>query len=165
MDRGRPMAEAVAELVEAYPADASLIEAWSDRWPEMLGDAHHDTVAVLADLRATGVPLLALTNWSAETFRFAGPRYPFLAWFEAIVVSGSERIVKPDPAIFGLLVDRHGLVPERTVLIDDMPANVEAAARLGFRAIRFTDAVALRRALEDEDLLESTADAERRPPP
>jgi 2-haloacid dehalogenase len=146
-DRGRPFAEAIASLVRDHPDQAELIEAYWRRWPEMLGDPHEAIVEVLAELRGSGVRLLALTNWSAETFPFAAPRYPFLGWFEAVIVSGDVKLVKPDPAIFQLLVDRHGLEPSRTVLIDDTIANVRAAEALGFRAISFTGAAALRREL------------------
>jgi 2-haloacid dehalogenase len=153
-DRGRPFAEAIAELSREHPDRAELIEAFWSRWPEMLGEPLHETVDVLADLRATGIRLLALTNWSAETFPLAIPRYPFLAWFEAVIVSGEVGMVKPDPAIFRILIDRHGLEPARTVLIDDSIANVEAAGALGFRALRFTDAAVLRRDLSAMGLLE-----------
>ena len=152
-DRGRPFAEAIAELTREHPDQADLIEAYWSRWPETLGEPFHETVEILAALRATGIRLLALTNWSAETFPFAPPRYPFLGWFEAVIVSGEVELAKPDPAIFQLLVDRHGLEPARTVLIDDSVANVEAANALGFRAIRFTDAAALRRDLNAIGLL------------
>jgi 2-haloacid dehalogenase len=153
-DRGRPFAEAIAELTRQHPDRAELIEAFWSRWPEMLGEPHQETVDVLADLRTTGIRLLALTNWSAETFPVAVPRYPFLAWFEAVIVSGEVRMVKPDPAIFRLLIDRHGLEPAQTVLIDDSIANVEAAGALGFRAVRYTDAAALRRDLGAMGLLD-----------
>jgi 2-haloacid dehalogenase len=99
------------------------------------------------------VRLFAMTNWSAETYPLAIPRYPFLDWFEAVIVSGRERLVKPDPAIFRLLVDRYGIEPATTVFVDDTAVNVETAAQLGFRAIRFTDAPALRRELESLGLL------------
>ena len=155
-DRGRPFADGIASLVRDHPDQAELIEAYWRRWPEMLGEPHQDTVEVLAELRGAGVRLLALTNWSAETFPFAAPRYPFLGWFEAVIVSGDVKLVKPDPAIFQLLVERHGLEPSRTVLIDDMIANVRAAEALGFRAISFTGASALRRDLVAMGLLPAT---------
>jgi 2-haloacid dehalogenase len=132
-----------------------MIEAFWTRWPEMLGEPHHDTIALLAELRAAGLRLFALTNWSAETFARGAPLFPFLDWFEAVVVSGEVGLVKPDPAIFRLLVERHGLDPARTVFVDDMPVNVRAAAALGFRAIRFTDAAALRRELGELGVLAS----------
>ena len=143
-DRGRTFRAAVDALVEEHPQHADRIEAFWTRWTETLGDADSGTVAILAELRATGMRVFGLTNWSAETFPHARPRYPFLEWFEDIVVSGEVRLAKPDPAIYRLLLDRHGLDAARTIFIDDSPANVEAAAALGLRAIRFRDAGALR---------------------
>ncbi len=159
-DRGRSFAEGIALLVREHPERAELIEAFWSRWPEMLGEPFHDTIALLEELRAAGVRLFALSNWSAETFAIGAPRFPFLAAFEAVIVSGRERLVKPDPAIFRLLVDRHGLVPGRTVFIDNSPANVRAAAALGFRAIHFTDAAALRDELAAMGVLERPSAAE-----
>ena len=143
-DAGRPWAEAVEELVRRHPERRDLIEAYWLRWHETLGDAIQPTVAVLDELRGTGLRLFALTNWSGETFPVARPRFPFLEWFEGIVVSGDERLIKPDPEIFHLLVERYGVDPETTVFIDDAADNVAAARALGFRAIRFVDAPTLR---------------------
>jgi 2-haloacid dehalogenase len=153
-DRGRSFADGIAMLTAQHPDQADLIVAFRERWSEMLGGAIQPAVDVLAELRGTGIRLLALTNWSAETFPVGAARFPFLAWFEAVIVSGEERLVKPDPAIFQLLVDRHGVEPARTVFVDDLAANVAAAAALGFRTVRYTDAPALRRALVDLGLLE-----------
>jgi 2-haloacid dehalogenase len=144
-DRGRPFAEGVAELVERHPAHAAAIAAYHERWEEMLGGEVPGTVAVLAELRAAGVPLYALSNWSAETFRLTRGRFPFLEWFDGLVVSGEERVAKPDRRIFDLLLQRFGLVPATTLFIDDSPANVAAALELGMDAVLFRDAATLRR--------------------
>jgi 2-haloacid dehalogenase len=152
-DRGRPFAEGVAELVERHPAHAAAITAYHERWPEMLGGAVAGTVEVLAELRAAGVPVYALTNWSAETFGIARERFEFLEWFDGVLVSGEERMIKPDPAIFRLLLDRFGLDPEATFYVDDAEPNVAAAARLGFDAARFTTPAQLRRDLVARRLL------------
>ena len=82
-------------------------------------------------------------------------RYPFLGWFRGIVISGEVGAAKPDPAVYEALVERYGVVTSESVFIDDQPANVEAARELGFRAIRFTDAAALRRELEALGMLAS----------
>jgi 2-haloacid dehalogenase len=153
LDRGRPFAEGVAELVERHPAQAAAIAAYHERWPEMLGGEVPGAVAVLADLRAAGVPLYALTNWSAETFAITRGRFAFLEWFDGVVVSGQERVIKPDPRIFRLLADRFGLDPETTFYVDDSEANVAAARALGFDAVRFTGPERLRRDLEARRLL------------
>ena len=88
MDAGKPSAEAVAERQRAFPEHAALIALWKDEWAQMLRDAIPETVQILAELRARGLRLFALTNWSAETFPVAQARFAFLQWFEDIVVSG-----------------------------------------------------------------------------
>ena len=156
-DRGRPFAEGVAELVERHPEHAAAIAAYHERWPEMVAGDIPGTVEVLAELQAAGVPLYALTNWSAETFAITRGRFEFLEWFDGLLVSGEERVTKPDPAIFQLLLDRFGLDPTATVFVDDSEANVAAARRLGFDAIGFTGHEELRRELVARRLLPRSA--------
>ena len=152
-DAGRPWAEAIEILVAEHPERRELIEAFHRRWPEMLAGEIPGTVDVLTALRATGIRLVALTNWSAETFPVARERFDFLAWFEGIVVSGEVGVNKPDPRIFEHLLERFGIEPAEALFIDDSPANIDTATALGFRAIRFTDAAALRRELIRLELL------------
>jgi len=144
-DAGRPWDEATAEAIASHPEHAALIRAYRERWEEMLGEALSDSVAILDELRGTGLRLLALTNWSQFTFPYALPRYPFLRWFEDIVVSGKEGLAKPDPSIFRLLLSRFGIEASRSVFIDDTLKNVQAAGLLGFHAIHFCNALQLRR--------------------
>ncbi|CAH2599647.1 HAD family phosphatase [Rhodovastum atsumiense] len=153
LDAGRDWAEAIAELVAQHPEQAALITAYHQRWPEMLGGPIAGSVAILDELRQSGTPLYALTNWSDETFAIALRLYDFLGWFEGIVVSGRERLVKPDPRLFRILLDRHGLAAGDVVYIDDNPANAEAAGRLGMHPIHFTTAPALRANLGELGLL------------
>jgi 2-haloacid dehalogenase len=156
-DRGRPFAEGVAELVERHPAHAAAIAAYAERWEEMLGGEIPGSVELLAELRASGMPLYALTNWSAETFGIARERFAFLDWFWGVLVSGEERMIKPDPRFFRLLVERFGLDPGSTVYVDDAEGNVAAARRLGFDAVRFTGPERLRRDLAARRALLSSA--------
>jgi 2-haloacid dehalogenase len=143
-DAGRPWAEAIELLVATYPERRELIEAFHRRWPEMLAGEIQGTVDVLGELRAAGVRLIALSNWSAEMFPVARERFGFLAWFEGIVISGDVGVNKPDRRIFEHLVERFGIEPAAALFIDDSPANVDAARAMGFRAIQFTDPTALR---------------------
>jgi 2-haloacid dehalogenase len=146
-DAGRRFAEAEAELIARHPDKAALIRAWGARFDEMIPGALEDTVVVLAELKGRGTPLYALSNWSAETFPPQRQRFPFLAWFDGIVVSGEEAVIKPDPRIFKLLLNRYALAPEQAVFIDDNPDNAAAAHALGIHGIHFRSAETLRREL------------------
>ena len=146
-DRGRTMREATALLLERHPQYETQIEAYYGRWEEMFGGPMEESVDVLRDLREQGVPLYALTNWSAEDFPRARKRWDFFNWFDDTVVSGDERAIKPDREIFDVLVKRTGLDPTTTVFIDDRLPNVRAAEDLGFIAVEFRDAASLREEL------------------
>ncbi|MEZ5933743.1 MAG: HAD family phosphatase [Alphaproteobacteria bacterium] len=137
-DRGRTWREAVELLVAEHPQHRDLIQAYRERWHEMLNGPIDGSVAILERLDEGGYELHALTNWSAETFPFARERYAFLERFRTILVSGEERLMKPDPAIFELMLARIGHAAERCLLIDDSAKNVEAASRLGFDVIHFS---------------------------
>ena len=152
-DAGRSFAEGCAELVREFPDARPLIEAWRERFDETLGGPIAGTVEILAALRERGVPLYALSNWWAETFPIARARFDFLGWFDGIVISGEFGAAKPDPRIFAHLLDTYGLRADATVFIDDLPANVAAAAAAGMQPILFTDPVALRASLRELDLL------------
>lgn len=143
-DRGRSWDEGVRKLQAQYPQYWNEIAAYQRRWPEMLRGELPDTVKLLAQLRQTPLRLLALTNWSRETFPVARERFDFLSWFEGILVSGQEGMAKPDPAIFELMASRYQLSPARTIFIDDSARNVKAAHEAGYQAIHFTGADALR---------------------
>ena len=147
-DAGRPFAEGVALLSREHPHLAELIEAYDREWPRMLRGAIDDSLAIAFDLHVAGVPLYALSNWSAEKYPIAEERFPFLSWFDGIVISGRVGMRKPDPRIFAHLAARFDLVPAETLFIDDSERNVEAARRAGYRAVRFVSAGQLRGELE-----------------
>ena len=155
-DRGRPWAEAIAEAVAQHPAHEPHIRAYRSRWDEMLGGKMDETEQVLNELHDAGVQLLALTNWSAETFHVAEERFEFLKKFSGVLVSGREGLMKPEPEIFQLLFQRYGLEPSRTLFIDDVQKNVDAALAQGMRAVQFTSAAQLRDDLSTFGLLSAT---------
>jgi 2-haloacid dehalogenase len=152
-DAGRPWSEAIELLVAEHPERRELIEAFYGRWPEMLAGEIQGTVDVLAELRAAGLRLVALSNWSAELFPVARERFDFLAWFEEILISGEVGVNKPDREIFEHLIQRFDIEPTTALFIDDSAANVAAAAAIGFHAIQFTDVAALRLELVRLELL------------
>jgi 2-haloacid dehalogenase len=165
LDAGRDWDEAVEWLETRHPDRRDLIRAFRDRWEETLGGPILPVVEILEELRAAGVRTFALSNWSRRTYDIAAPRFPFLEGFEAVVLSGDLRLTKPDPGIYRELIRVGGLRPESTVFIDDSPANVDAARRLGIIGIPFTDASALRRDLAELGLpVGVIADPPRRAP-
>lgn len=153
LDRGTPLADMTADLARRHPDHHELIGAFGRRWPETLGPVIDGSVALLGELTAGDVRCFALSNWGADTFAMIEDRYEFLSWFDGLVISGREGMVKPEPEIFELLCERHDVVPGRAVFIDDSPANVAAAAALGFDTVHFTDPASLRAELEQRDLL------------
>ena len=154
-DAGRTFAEATRELMPRHAAQIDLIEAWHRRFSEMIPGAIDGTVDVLASLKQRGVPVYALSNWSAETFPPQRERFPFLSWFDDIVISGIERVVKPDPRIFRILLERNRIAAESAVFIDDVERNVVAATRLGIHGIHFRSPAELRAELAKVGLLPS----------
>jgi 2-haloacid dehalogenase len=152
-DAGRPWAEGTALLRARFPEHAGLIDAYHVHWKETLLGPIEGSVAILAELKARGVRLLALTNWSQETFPVARQLYPFLQWFEGIVVSGEEGLVKPDPRIYQRLLERYAVDPATALYIDDSARNVAAVEPLGMYGWWFHDPTGLREHLVELGLL------------
>jgi 2-haloacid dehalogenase len=120
----------------------------------MVGGPIPGTVEILRELARDGsVRLFALTNMEAHTYPLRRERYEFLRWFEGTVVSSSEGVIKPDPRIYRVLLERYGLTPGSTLMIDDNPRNIEAARSLGMPAVLFESPEALRAELEDAGVL------------
>lgn len=153
LDGGASFAESVAELVRKHPGQAHLIKAYSERFEEMFSGPIDGTVAVLADLKSRGVPLYALTNWSADKAPVMYRLFDFVNWFDGVVVSGLVGIAKPDRKIYEHLLRTYGIDPHAAVYIDDVQENVDAAAALGFAGIRFQSAGELRQNLARHNLL------------
>ncbi len=137
-DAGRSLKEATEVLMYHYPEHGHHIQMYYDRWKEMLNGPIHDTVEILRSIKDQGYRILALTNWSDETFPVAMQEFEFLHWFEDILVSGREKLKKPDLAFFNLLLKRNNLDPAKTIFIDDNIRNVAAANHLGMEGIHFT---------------------------
>ena len=146
-DAGRSFAEATRELLPQHADKLDLIDAWCKRFGEMIAGTIDGSIEVLAELKRHGVPVYAITNWSAETFPPQRDRFAFLSWFQGIVISGMEGVMKPDPRIFHILLDRYGIAPESAVFVDDVAANAAAASTLGIHGIHFRSADQLRREL------------------
>ena len=154
LDGGRPFDEAAAELSETFPAYAELIAAWGSRFGETITDPVPGVHDIVAELDRAGVPLFAITNFSADFWPpFVERERAFFSRFRDIVVSGAEKLMKPDPAIYYLALDRFGVAPRDALFIDDRQINVDGALAVGMRAHLFTTAEDLRARLVSEGLL------------
>jgi 2-haloacid dehalogenase len=152
-DAGRTFAEGTRALLPQHADKIELIEAFGKRFGEFIVGPIDGAVEVLSEVKQRDVPLYAITNWSAETFPPQLSRFPFLSWFDGIVVSGLEGVIKPDPRIFRILCERYRIAPESAVFIDDVAANAAAASALGIHGIHFRSADQLRRELVAVGLL------------
>lgn len=138
-DAGRSFEEATNLLIAEYPHYETEIKMYYGCWCTMLKGSIEETVELLRQLKSSEkFRLLALTNWAAESFPVALDRFEFLHWFEGILVSGEEKLKKPDPAIFKLMISRYDLDVNKTLFIDDNAANIQAAKKLGFNVVHFT---------------------------
>lgn len=137
-DAGYPLAQATQDLVEKFPEHQHYIKMFYGNWENMLGGAIEGTVNILKQLIANKqYKVVALTNWSSETFPIAQKRFEFLQWFDGIVVSGDEKTRKPFNEIYNITLKRFNITPEKSVFIDDNLRNIEAANALGIHGIHF----------------------------
>ena len=154
-DAGRTFAEGARVLKAEHPDKAELIDAYCARFDEMMPGPIAGSVELLAELKALRTPLYCLTNFSAETYPPTFERFKFLRWFRGVLVSGEVGVIKPDPRIFELLLERFAIDPKRAVYIDDVAANADAARPFGIHAIHFSTPTALRAELAELGLLSS----------
>ena len=139
-DAGTLIALATEERISLFPDWEQEIRAYYTRWAEMLGEANHGTVEILKNfIDSPDYKVYALTNWSAETFPIAKSmeRFQFLHWFEGTLVSGEEMMIKPQPEIFELILNRYNIDRTKAIFIDDNLRNVNASNAVGLSAIHF----------------------------
>lgn len=152
-DAGYPLAKATEERVAMFPEHEELIRMFYGRWEEMLGEAIEETVTILKQLiDSKKYKVVALTNWSHETFPVALKKFDFLHWFEGIVVSGEEKTRKPFTDIYALTLNRFKIEAERAVFIDDNLRNIDAANLMGINGIHFKAPVLLKEQLKDYNI-------------
>lgn len=164
MDRGRNRQEAIDELIEKFPDKAHLITAFKNRWIEMFSGPIHESVDILMDLKRRGYPVYALSNWNDETFQIALKEFPFLRLFDGRIVSGEVKLVKPDPAIYKLLLETYALNPRESLFIDDREENVIGARTCGMESIRFINPAKLEQDLAAYGLFPDNGDDEQDAP-
>ncbi|GAB4485049.1 MAG: HAD-IA family hydrolase [Anaerolineales bacterium] len=147
-DRGRPYDEGVAELSARFPHRAALIRAYHEHWPDCIGGTIDGTVRILEQFSENGLKIIGLTNFSSEKLALIRPQFDFFRHFNDVIVSGEVKLVKPDPAIYHLTLNRIGCQAQECVFIDDSLPNIEAARQLGFHAIHFQSSEQLQVELE-----------------
>lgn len=152
-DAGRPLAEMVPERVAEFPQYAALIDAYATRFNETIPGPVDGSLEIVSELAERRVPLFAITNFGAEFWDMFRPTQPIFDHFGDIIVSGAEKLVKPDPAIYALALERFGLQSGEAIFIDDNHYNVLSARANGFAAHHFTDSGSLRRELTSLNLL------------
>ncbi len=148
MDGGKPFCQGIAELSAQYPEYAKDIEAYFNRWIEMMGTEIEGMYGLLQEYKAKGYTLLGLTNWSSETFCQVKDVYPIFKLLDGMVVSAEEHCIKPSPRIYQILLERFGLNASDCVFIDDRQPNIDGADAVGMTGILFTNAQDLREKLE-----------------
>jgi 2-haloacid dehalogenase len=154
LDGGRAFSDAAAELSEKFPDYAAYISAWGESFGETITDPIPGVHAIVEELDERGVPLFAITNFSADFWKpFREREDAFFSRFRDVVVSGEEKLLKPDPALYYRALDRFGLKAEEALFVDDRVINVEGAKAVGMRGHVFTGAETLRRRLAEEGLV------------
>jgi 2-haloacid dehalogenase len=146
-DAGRDLIQATEARVAKFPQWEREIRAYYGRWIEMIGGAIPGTAELMAEIKAAGLHLFALSNWHCETFARVRYSYKQFDLFEHIVLSGEHGCIKPDRKLFDIALDCYAIPAENLVFIDDSPANVAGAAAVGLPALQFTGADKLRRDL------------------
>lgn len=137
-DAGYSMDKATEERVALFPEHEKHIRMFYGRWVDMLGDAIEGTVKILDKfIKSENYKVVALTNWSAETFPIAIEKFDFLQWFDGIIVSGEEKTRKPFKEIYDLTLNRYNITAENSIFIDDNLRNIEVANKLGINGIQF----------------------------
>lgn len=147
-DAGRPFKDGIAILSEKYPHYADLIQAYDTHWEDSITDMYHGTVEILRRLKGEGWPIYLLSNFSAEKFPLMRERYEFLNLFDDMIISGEHKLIKPDPAIFQLTLERINRTANECLFIDDSLANIETARNMGFHTIHFQSPEQLERDLK-----------------
>jgi 2-haloacid dehalogenase len=151
-DAGRPLAEMVEERIAEFPHAEPLIRAYAKRFNETIPGPVAGMPALVERLHDAGVPLYIITNFGDEFWSMFRPTQPLFDRFEDILVSGVEKMVKPDPAIYRLALDRFGLEAAHTLFIDDVPENIAGAAGVGIDGHVFTGAAAATQWLRDRGM-------------
>jgi 2-haloacid dehalogenase len=154
-DKGRSFAEAIEERSAQFPEYAHILPAYDKHWDDSIAGPIEGTVEILRKLKQAGYPLYGLSNYSAEKFPEVRKKYEFFNWFSDMLISGQVGVIKPDPAIFRLLLAKIGRTPDECIFIDDSGPNINCARALGFITIQFDSPQQLEQKLQELGILQS----------
>jgi|SRR5215208_1387282 len=152
-DKGRTFADGVAYLSKQFPQYSDLIRAYHENWKDSIGNPYEGTIQILKQLKNAGYPLYGLSNWSAETFPYAREKYDFFGLLDDIIISGEVGSIKPEPEIFEMMLNKIGKPASECLFIDDAPANIHQAQKMGFATVLFESAGQLEEQLKSLELL------------
>ena len=152
-DGGRPFEEGIAILSEQFPQYADLIRAYYENWSDSIGDIYTGTIEILKQLKQAGYSLYGFSNWSAETFPLVRAKHEFFDLFDDMVISGEVGVVKPEPEIYQILLNKIGRPAHECLFIDDSLPNIQHANKIGFATIHFQSSTQLEKELKRIGLL------------
>ena len=154
-DAGYPLDKATEDRIKIFPEYEDQIRMYYGKWEEMIGGEIKEVVTILKNLvRENNFRVLALTNWSAETFPIALKKFDFLHLFEGIVVSGTEKTRKPFSDIYEIILNRYDLIATESIFIDDNIRNIKAANKFGIKTIHFKNPLQLKTDLKISRILQ-----------
>ena len=154
-DAGYPLDKATEDRIKIFPEYEDQIRMYYGKWEEMIGGEIKEVVTILKNLvRENNFRVLALTNWSAETFPIALKKFDFLHLFEGIVVSGTEKTRKPFSDIYEIILNRYNLIANESIFIDDNIRNIKAADKFGIKTIHFKNPLQLKTDLKISRILQ-----------
>jgi len=147
-DAGIPFSETIPALQMKFPKYCDQISMFESRWAEMIGGEISGSVEILNEIQARNYPVYGLTNWGLDTFPHISNQFEFIWNLDGFVMSGDEKLVKPDPELFKILINKFQIKPENSVFIDDNYRNIESANKIGFKTILFVSPESLRQNLQ-----------------
>jgi 2-haloacid dehalogenase len=152
-DKGRSFAEGIEVLSKQFPQYAHIAPAFHEHWEESIDGQIDGSIVLLKTLKANGVPVYGLSNWSSETFPILRKRYDFFDLFDGIILSGEVKMIKPDPAIYYLCLELIQKPAKECLFIDDSGPNIARARQIGFDTVQFESPEQLEEELRSRGLL------------
>ena len=135
LDRGTESLEKVESIfISKYPEEKDFISLFFNHWMEMLTPIE-ENISILLDLSESGYKTYILSNFIKEAFKFVKEKFDFFTLFDGQIISGEEKVIKPEKAIYESLLRHYQLIPEESLFIDDVLFFLKPAKKLGISTI------------------------------